>query len=69
MFMEAVCRCLKAPSLNHGLGTGERQDFRGTLDSDCLLHSLVLLLINVRLWASHLTSLGICNTGMVAACL
>lgn len=69
VFMEAACRCLKTRSLKHGLGAGDRQNFRGTLDSDYLVHGLILLLINVRLWASHVTSLGICNTGMVAACL
>lgn len=67
--MEAACRRLKTHSLEHGLRAGERKDFRGTLDSDCLIHSLALLLINVRLWANHVTSLGICNAGMMAACL
>ena len=67
IFVEAACRCLKTHSLEHGLRAGERKDFRGTLDSDCLVHSLSLLLINVRLWANLVTSLGIYNAGVMAA--
>lgn len=68
--MEAMCRHLKNSfPLKLRLGVGERQDFRGTLDSDCLVHSLALLLINARLQASYVTSVGlsvsICNMGMM----
>lgn len=60
--------------LQPGLGAEERRDVRGTLDSDHLVHSLILLLINLRLWAGCLASPGlsvcICNMGvMVAASL
>lgn len=69
VFMEALGRRLKADSLKNGWGAGGRQDLRGTLDSDYLVHSLALLLINVRLWAGHVTSLSTCSMGMMAAWL
>lgn len=73
MFMEALWSHFKDSFfLKHGLGVGERQDFRGILDSGSLVHCLLLLLFNMRLWASYITPLGLsvyfCNTGMIVAC-